>query len=233
VSGVPIADHGGMTWEGPTARRALPAWVIACVATLAGLTVAVAAHPGPLPGEVGVVRALQRLGPPVPAIAEIIQATTGTEGVLVAAALPIGWLLRVGGRPGRVVVAVVLMTILAVQPFFKDVIDRPRPSAETVDVRAGHESSSFPSGHSLGTTTVYGSAAAALWLTGRRRWAGVAAAPIVLTSCAAPVQGVHWPSDAVGGTLVGALAVWLLLPTLLQVLPGGARGRPPPGRRVR
>lgn len=221
-----------MTSEGPTGRRVLPAWVISCVAALAALTVAVATHPGPLPGEVGSVRALQRLGTPVPAIAEIVQTTTGTEGVLVAAALPIGWLLRAGGRPGRVVVAVVLMTILAVQPFFKEVIDRPRPSMETVDVRADHESSSFPSGHSLGTTTVYGSAAAALWLRGRRRWAGVAAVPIVLTSCAAPVQGLHWPSDAIAGTLVGALAVWSLLPNLLQVVPGSARGRQPPGRRV-
>lgn len=210
-----IADHGAMNVEALRHRRRVPAWLIAALATLVALSIAVAIDPGPLPGEAGYVRALQRAGQPVPGIADIVHRMTGTEGALVAAAIPIGWLLRPGGRPGRVVVLIVLATTLVVQPVVKEVVDRPRPAADIVDVRADHESSSFPSGHSLGTTTVYGSAVAVLWITGRRRWAGIAAVPIASTFFASAVQGLHWPSDAIAGTIIGAAAVWLLLPHLL------------------
>ena len=65
---------------------------------------------------------------------------------------------------------------------------------------------SFPSGHSMSTSTVW-AAAALLALGFHKPWlAGLLCVPIVLTAVASSVLGVHWPSDAVAGTLVGASA---------------------------
>lgn len=181
------------------------------------LAVIVMAHPGPLPGEVDYIRWLQDLGEPVPSTAEFVRLTTGTEGALLVAAVPMGWLLWRGGRPGAIAVAIALATMLVAQPLFKEIVDRPRPTAEQVEVRAEHESMSFPSGHSMSTTTVWGAAVGATWALGRRRWAAVAAIPIVLTFFSSGVQGVHWPTDALAGTLLGSVAAWLITDRLRRV----------------
>lgn len=174
------------------------------IATVLGVTVAI--HPGPLPGELGFVRTLQDLPEPVESLAEFVRLTTGSEGALLVAAPAIVWLIWRRRPRDLLAVAVVLGAILIIQPVAKEIVDRPRPNAEQVDVRAGHESRSYPSGHSLSTTTVWGAAVGLLWLARRRRLASLAAVPIVLTGFASSVQGVHWPSDAIGGTLVGFVA---------------------------
>jgi membrane-associated phospholipid phosphatase len=71
---------------------------------------------------------------------------------------------------------------------------------------------SFPAGHSMSTTTVWGALASVAWARGRRAVAVAAAAPIVFTLVASGVQGVHWPTDAIAGTSLGAVAAWLIVP---------------------
>lgn len=180
--------------------------VVAMAAIATALAIAVVVRPGPLPGELAIVGWLQSLGQPVPALTDVVRFTTGTEGALVVAAVPAGLLVRRCGRRGVVAVAIAAATMLVAQPVLKELVDRPRPSAELVDVRAEHTSMSFPSGHSMSTATVWG--AAALVAAGRGRH-GVAAAlcvPIALTGVASSVQGVHWPSDAIAGTMLGGIA---------------------------
>ena len=187
----------------------LGAVVAVLIATVLGGVVAV--QPGPLGGELAFVRALQDLPEPVPSLAEFVRFTTGSEGALLVAAPAIAWLAWRRRRRDYLAIAVVLGTILVVQPVAKEIVDRPRPDSSQVDVRAGHESRSYPSGHSLSTTTVWGAAAGLLWLARRRRLAVMATVPIVLTGFASSVQGVHWPSDAIGGTLVGFAAAVIVV----------------------
>ena len=187
----------------------LGAAVAVLIATVLGGVVAV--QPGPLGGELAFVRALQDLPEPVPSLAEFVRFTTGSEGALLVAAPAIAWLAWRRRRRDYLAIAVVLGTILVVQPVAKEIVDRPRPDSSQVDVRAGHESRSYPSGHSLSTTTVWGAAAGLLWLARRRRLAVMATVPIVLTGFASSVQGVHWPSDAIGGTLVGFAAAVIVV----------------------
>jgi len=181
------------------------------------LTVVVVAHPGPLTGEIDYISWLQRLGEPVPTGAELVRATTGTEAcvllVIVTAAVAM-W--RVPGLHASLVRAtmIAMIVMLVVQPVVKELVDRPRPTATQVEVRAEHTSKSFPSGHSLSSTTTWGVAAGLAWRRKRRRLAGLAALPIVLTGAASGVQGVHWPSDSVAGTLLGAVAAWSIVRTL-------------------
>lgn len=186
----------------PTARR----WPLVAGLVVLVLTLAVLVHPGPLPGELGYLDWLQDLGEPVPTLADIVRATTGTEAALVVLIVPAVWVVWRYRVAGAIAVAIALASMLVVQPVMKEIVDRPRPSVEQVDVRAEHESMSFPSGHSLSTTTVWGGIAGFAWLHGRRGLAALAAVPIVLTFLSSGVQGVHWPSDALAGTLLGALA---------------------------
>lgn len=178
---------------------------LVAVLAITTLTVAVLLHPEPLPGEIAYVGRLQGLGEPVPSIAELVRVTTGTEAALLLCVVPVAWLVVRHRRSGLGAAAIALSAMLVVQPVLKEIVDRPRPSASVVEVRATPTSKSFPSGHSLSTTTVWGAAA----LVARRRRPGltaIAAGPIVLTFVAGGVQGVHWPSDAVAGTLIGAVA---------------------------
>lgn len=199
----PATAHGG-----PLAGR-LPAvvWSLALV-VLVVLTSAVVVADGPLPGEVTLIRWLQRPGGPVPAVADAVRFVTATEGNLVLAAVPAVWLVRWYGRRGVASVAICLFAMLVVQPVSKEVVDRDRPSSAEVEVRAAHSSRSYPSGHALSTTTVWGTAAVLLARSDHRRWAVVVALPILVTGVASGVQGVHWASDTVAGTIIGAGAAW-------------------------
>jgi membrane-associated phospholipid phosphatase len=75
----------------------------------------------------------------------------------------------------------------------------------------------------MSTTTVWGAAAAMAWLHRKRAMAVVLGVPIALTGVSSGVQGVHWPSDALAGTLLGALAAVAMLEILY---PWGGRRKP-------
>ncbi len=189
-------------------------WPALALLVVVGLALVVVAHPGPLPGELGYVGWLQDLDEPVPSLARFVRMTTGTEAALVVAAVPAGWLLVRHKWQGAIVVAIAAVTILVAQPAVKAVVDRPRPSPEQVTVRAPTESQSYPSGHSMSTATVWGAVVGAAWARGRRGVAVACAIPIVLTFFASAVQGAHWPTDAIAGTLLGVVAAWLIVPRL-------------------
>ena len=229
-----------------TRDRFLRWWPAAALVAVAALTLAVMAHPGPLPGDVAVVEALQALPSAVSSVAGAVLTVTSTEAALVVLVpLTVVLLLR-SGRRGLASALVLLAAMLVVQPGLKDVVDRPRPDPTQVEVREGSESESYPSGHSLSTTAVWGTAVGVVWgvasrIPGRtgRRVAGapgwdrrsisiVMCAPIVLTGLASPVQGTHWPTDVIGGTLVGVLAAWCAL----RVAGPSRRSGPGAGRRA-
>ncbi|MEV3861422.1 phosphatase PAP2 family protein [Streptomyces sp. NPDC050095] len=120
------------------------------------------------------------------------------------------WRLR-----DRVLGAWLLVTCLLgalVQQGLKTAVDRPRP-VWRVPVDSAHYAA-FPSGHAMTATVVCG---LALWLL-RRCGAGPALWRTALAVGVVSVLGVgltrlwlgvHWPSDVLGGWLLGALTVAL------------------------
>lgn len=194
------------------------AWTLA-FAILGILTIAVLSVDGPLPGEVAYILWWQEFGQPVPLFADVVRHATSTEANIAVGLIPAIWVIRRHGRRGVAAVLICLASMLVVQVGSKELIDRDRPTEAEVEVRRDHTSRSYPSGHSLSTTTVWGAFALYAWRTDRRRRAAALAAPIACTFVSSGIHGVHWPSDAVAGTIMGAAAAWLAIRALRIVPP--------------
>ncbi|MFL4902526.1 phosphatase PAP2 family protein [Streptomyces sp. MMS24-I2-30] len=100
----------------------------------------------------------------------------------------------------------------AVQQSLKAAVGRPRPRwPDPVD--PAHYAA-FPSGHAMTATVVCG---LLLWLlrhlgAGRAQWRAAVTVAVVCVLGAGLTRvwlGVHWPSDVLGGWLIGALVVAL------------------------
>ncbi len=98
----------------------------------------------------------------------------------------------------------------------KLVLARPRPSADQVHILSPAAGYSYPSGHAVFFTWLsfmLAFSVAPRVRPGYRWMLWVAAAAVILLACLARVwAGDHWPSDVVGGVLLGlgwsAFVVW-------------------------
>lgn len=112
------------------------------------------------------------------------------------------WLWRAAGRrPALLLVGTAVVANLA-SSLLKTVFDRPRPN---LIPHLDHVSSwSYPSGHATSVAAI-ALGFALLKPPAWRRAAGWAAAvAILLTALSRVMLGVHWPSDVLGGILLGA-----------------------------
>lgn len=102
--------------------------------------------------------------------------------------------------------------------------DRERPDKEIVNVAVETAGTSFPSGHTMGGTALYGALAALAWIhldPRKTRW------PIVLFLMVLPVGtgvsrvylGAHWLSDVVAGAALGLLVLVPLVGRYLRAIP--------------
>jgi membrane-associated phospholipid phosphatase len=189
-------------------KRVPPAALAACLLVL---TLVVALGPDPLPGEAAFIRWIQGWTGWARDPAEFVRDTTGTTAAVLLLALISPVLVWLCGVRALAATAIGLLTVYGIQPALKDLIDRARPDATQVEVLAGWTSPAYPSGHAIGTTMIWGYLAwLALQLTGRRWLAALFLLPIPATVFSSLVQGVHWPTDLLGGTLIGALAAWCM-----------------------
>ena len=93
-----------------------------------------------------------------------------------------------------------------VNPLLKVIFDRDRP--DLWEKRGQFAWSSYPSGHAIASVAVLLTIAWLLWRERGWRWPWAVAAALLLVSLHSRLYlGVHWPSDVVGGVLVGA--IWL------------------------
>jgi undecaprenyl-diphosphatase len=117
---------------------------------------------------------------------------------------------------------------------------RPRPQIFIWGTHAA--TSSFPSGHAMSATIVYGTVAYLAARLQRRRWARWAtmcvAAIVIMLICASRVYlGVHYPSDIAAGAVIGLAWAGFCMATLeaiqrieMRNAPhAAARAQPTPG----
>ncbi|MBM2622094.1 phosphatase PAP2 family protein [Actinoplanes sp. LDG1-06] len=145
---------------------------------------------------------------PHPAVVKVITTITslGGRGVLIPlVTMVVVWLL-IRRRPRLAIyLAVTGLGAMVLDPSLKALVGRVRPVvADPVAFGGGN---SFPSGHTLGTTIVYGSLALVLLSATRGRWKGwilgVAALVIVAVGLTRIALSVHFLSDVLAGWMLG------------------------------
>jgi len=151
-------------------------------------------------------------------------------GVLLALLMAIwdrraGWLLLIGSGASLI------------DNLVKDMVQRHRPTPDLVHVFSPTQGYSFPSGHAVFYTWVavmLGSALAPRLLPSLRPllWTGVAL--LILVGCLGRIYaGVHWPTDVIGGFLLGLSWSAFVLWVPERWLPTPSRTWLTPGRRRR
>jgi len=176
-----------------------------------------AARDAPLPGDEAVLRWLQARPLPGQGPSEAVRAVTTTQVVLATGALVALALAAMGRRREALALGLLLVALPLLQWGIKEAVGRPRPGPPMAVLRAEYSSPSFPAGHVMSPTAVYG------YLLGLA-WAGTWPSPLRLATAAwsggivlaaGPPNvwlGVHWPSDVLGGWAWGLA---LALPALL------------------
>jgi undecaprenyl-diphosphatase len=84
----------------------------------------------------------------------------------------------------------------------KGIFDRPRP--DLFEMRGQHAWAAFPSGHAIASVSVLLTVAILLRRERDWGWPTYAAVALLLVSLYSRLYlGVHWPTDILGGVLVG------------------------------
>jgi membrane-associated phospholipid phosphatase len=171
-----------------------------------------------LPWEIAMMRAVE---PRLPWLLDQVFLTvpwTGTNlTVMPVIVLFAVWLVW---RRRRLDLAAHLVTVtlgsLVFNAVLKDLYGRPRP--ELWEKRGQFAWASFPSGHAIVTVSVIFTVAVILHREKGWRWPYALAALLLAISFFSRLYlGVHWPTDIIGGALVGG--VWLVC-TLVAFAPG-------------
>jgi undecaprenyl-diphosphatase len=199
---------------GPTARRWLGPTALAVFVLFAIDTVLVESY-SLLPIDVPITAFVQQFnwGPLVYAL-ELLNASAGIWQVLIGLVAVVvlffverraGWLMAIGS------ISSLLDNVI------KLVISRQRPPADLVHILNPTTGYSYPSGHAVFFTWMAFMLAFSLAprVNPRLRpllW--IAAAVVIVLTCIARVwAGAHWPSDVIGGVLLGlgwsAFVLWL------------------------
>lgn len=205
---------------------------IGCALLAAVLTVLVAARWRPLLSfDDRIVRDAHGHALDHPAVTQTMRILTDwvwdpwTMRALAAVVCVVLWRRGLRGRAVRVAVAA--LAVSAVQQGLKAVVGRERPVwPDPVD--SAHFAA-YPSGHAMTATVVCG---VLLCLLPRRtpRWAvrtawATAVVSVLGVGFTRIYLGVHWPSDVLGGWLLG-----VALAALAVMAPGPRRGCACPGR---
>jgi undecaprenyl-diphosphatase len=187
-------------------------WGIAVI--VAALLSALAARYAYFPGDVEVTRFLQSLFPRDLRWAQLITASAGLPWnfALLALTVAVSWLIA--GRRAALLAIASFAVLSALDPSLKSLIERPRPSPELVRVVGSPRGYSFPSGFALTYAATFGY----LLLLSSRRPDGRQKVVMILClllliagGVARTLLGAHWPSDVLGGYLIGFTWVALLM----------------------
>ena len=184
-----------------------------------------------LPGDVDISEWVQGSLFPGMGVSRLVRAVGSTEVVLGTGAVVAVALWLMGWRRQALLLALGLLVLPFLQHGLKQLVDRPRPTPDLVELRAGFSSPSFPSGHVMSAALLYGlllylSLRIALPSVLRLALIGWCAFMLVVSGPANVYVGVHWPSDVVGGY---AWAAVLLLPLVYadQVMEDQSKIQPP------
>ncbi len=171
---------------------------------------------------------MQRIHTPLPPLVDALMLVFpwfGTNITLIPGVVLIGWWLWVKkGQPHLAMrLAIVQLGSYVLNPLLKELFGRTRP--DMYPLRGWFGWSSYPSGHAIASISVLMTLAIILRRVNGWRWPFFVIIPVMLASLYSRTYlGVHWPTDVIGGALVGA--VWLAA-TMYAFRNGDTHARPP------
>lgn len=187
-------------------------------------------------GDLEVTQWLQSFGGPMWDAASRALAPLGGDTVLaivgVALVSVLLWLFR--WRLGAIFVWFVLLGD-GLNRLLKGLVARPRPDPGLLRVIEDSTSNSFPSGHIVHSLLLYGFLIYLVQVSVERWWlripVQIVLGLLILAQGPARVYlGAHWPSDVLGGYVVGGVLLWVLVASYrwaarnFIVARGGRRG---------
>jgi undecaprenyl-diphosphatase len=139
--------------------------------------------------------------------------TSWRAALMVIIAVVLVW--RYWGKSEGILVAVAGLLSLLDSPI-KDIIARPRPSPELVHIFITEQNYSFPSGHALFSILVLGILVYLIASHLRQRnlrilSSTILIALVLLVGTSRVYLGIHWPSDVIGGYLIGGIFLTALI----------------------
>jgi undecaprenyl-diphosphatase len=194
-------------------NKAIPFLLIAGTVFLA---LSLAAHsPGVLSADRAITRALQGMGNDL--VARLASAFTflgNTVTLIVVGAFAVAT-FALFRKPWAALLTAASLLSLPLNIVLKELVGRPRPTGDLVDVILPAVGLSFPSGHAMASVSFFGFLALMAWihLPRRKRRTFFVSAFVLVAVCVSLSRvyvGAHWLSDVLGGWTAGSFFLLLL-----------------------
>ncbi|MEZ0327913.1 MAG: phosphatase PAP2 family protein [Fimbriimonas sp.] len=165
--------------------------------------------------DVSVSEELQEMSVPGLDQAMILISYAGSAITLILLACTLAGMLAYRRHFRTAVFVLLSLLSLPLDYLLKAIWERDRPDAELVHVVVKQAGYSFPSGHALGSTAVYGLLSVLAWIHLKKH---KVRHPVVVTLATLPVLicisrvylGAHWFSDVIGGMTLGIVVILAL-----------------------